>query len=80
MKSKITADDLSSWPIELLRIVGPDEAEHWSTLSWDTIKRDHSEKIIQLSARRVGMRVGHALMLRENDRQRVADRAKAPSS
>jgi hypothetical protein len=63
MKSKITADDLSSWPIELLRIVEPDEAEHLSTLSWDTIKRDHGDKVLHLSKRRVGMRVGHALML-----------------
>ena len=62
MKPKIT-DDVSTWPVELLRIAEPDEAEHLSTLSWDTIKRDHPEKIIQLSTRRVGMRVGHALML-----------------
>jgi hypothetical protein len=46
-----------------LRIVPPDEVERLSTLSWDTIKRKHSEKIVHLSERRVGMRVGHALML-----------------
>jgi hypothetical protein len=55
--------DLLKWPVELLRFVGPEEAERLSTLSWDTIKRKHSDKIVQLSDRRVGMRVGHALML-----------------
>ncbi len=54
---------LLTWPVELLRFVGPDEAERLSTLSWDTIKRKHADKIVRLSERRVGMRVGHALML-----------------
>jgi hypothetical protein len=58
-----TDSDLLTWPVELLRIVPPDEVERLSTLSWDTIKRKHSEKIVHLSERRVGMRVGHALML-----------------
>ena len=63
-KSDLVDDrDLLAWPVELLRIVGPDEAERLSTLSWDTIKRRHFEKIVHLSERRVGMRVGHALML-----------------
>ena len=57
------ADDLLKWPVELLQIVGPDEAARLSTLSWDTIKRRHPDKVVQLSERRVGMRVGHALML-----------------
>jgi hypothetical protein len=55
--------DFPNWPVELLRIVEPDEVERLSTLSWDTIKRKHSDKIVRLSERRVGMRVGHALML-----------------
>jgi hypothetical protein len=55
--------DLLTWPVEFLQIVGPDEVERLSTLSWDTIKRRHSDKIVRLSERRVGMRVGHALML-----------------
>jgi hypothetical protein len=55
--------DLLKWPVELLRFVGPEEAERLSTLSWDTIKRKHADKVVQLSERRVGMRVGHALML-----------------
>jgi hypothetical protein len=57
------ADLLLTWPVELLRIVKPEEAERLSSLSWDTITREHSDKIVQLSDRRVGMRVGHALML-----------------
>jgi hypothetical protein len=55
--------ELSDWPIEMLKIVGPHEAERLCSLSWDSIRRNHPEKIIHLSKRRVGMRVGHALML-----------------
>ena len=65
MSRKISADGLLAWPVELLRIVKPEEAERLSSLSWDTITREHSDKIVQLSDRRVGMRVGHALMLAE---------------
>ena len=56
-------NELLTWPVELLRIVVPAEAERLSTLSWDTIVRNHSDKVVHLSRRRVGMRVGHALML-----------------
>ena len=64
MSKKVPADsDLLTWPVELLRFVGPEEAERLSDLSWDTIKRRHADKIEQLSDRRVGMRVGHCLML-----------------
>ena len=62
MKPKIT-DDVSTWPVELLRILEPEEVEQVSSLSWDTFKRDHSDKVIKLSARRVGVRLGHALMM-----------------
>jgi hypothetical protein len=55
--------EILTWPIELLRIANPEEAERLSTLSWDTIIRNHRDKIVHLSKRRVGMRVGHALML-----------------
>ena len=63
MSRKIPADSLLAWPVELLRIVRPEEAERLSSLSWDTITREHSDKIMHLSDRRVGMRVGDALML-----------------
>jgi hypothetical protein len=56
-------DDLLQWPIELLRVVRADEAERLSSLDWDTIKRNHPEWVVALSARREGMRAGHALML-----------------
>jgi hypothetical protein len=55
--------ELLTWPVELLRFAEPEEAERLSTLSWDTIVRNHSDKVVHLSKRRVGMRVGHALML-----------------
>ena len=55
--------ELLNWPIELLKIVEPDEAERLCSLSWDSIRRNHPDKVVQLSKRRVGMRIGHALML-----------------
>ena len=54
----------------LLRIVPPEEAERLSTLSWDLIKRHHRDKILHVSDRRVGMRVGHALMLSKGGKRR----------
>jgi hypothetical protein len=58
--------ELLAWPIELLRIVPPEEATRLSTLSWDTILRNHRDKVVHLSKRRVGIRVGHVLMLANN--------------
>ena len=55
--------ELLNWPIELLKIVEPHEAERLCSLSWDSIRRNHPDKVVQLSKRRVGMRIGHALML-----------------
>ena len=52
-------------PLELLRIAPMSEAEHLSGASADTLKRAHPDKIIKLSKRREGMRVVHALMLRD---------------
>ena len=34
-----------------------------SGLSEDSLRRNHSDKIIQLGPRAIGMRVGHALQL-----------------
>ena len=51
-------------PIELLRIVPMLECERLSSLSSDTLEREHSEKIKHLSKRRKGMRVIDALMIR----------------
>ena len=62
-----TDAELLKWPVELLRIVEPHEAERLSGVSWDTLKRRHADKIVRMSERRVGMRVGHALMLANED-------------
>jgi hypothetical protein len=51
-------------PVELNRIVPMDEAAKLSSLSEDTLRREHGDKIVHLSPRRDGMRVGHALMLK----------------
>jgi hypothetical protein len=51
-------------PLELLRIASMPEVERLSSLSEETIIREHPDKVISLSRRRKGMRVGHALMLR----------------
>jgi hypothetical protein len=55
-------EDPPSW-IELHRIVDLKEAARLSGLSIDSIKRHHREKIIELSPRRRGMRLGDALSL-----------------
>lgn len=55
---------LLDWPVELLRIAEPEEAERLSSADWDTLKRNHPDKIVHVSERRVGMRVGHALMIK----------------
>ena len=49
--------------VELQRIVDLKEASRLSGLSVDSIKRHHSDKITDLSPRRVGMRLRDALML-----------------
>jgi hypothetical protein len=49
--------------LELNRIVRMSEAERLSGLSEDSLRRNHSDKIIQLGPRAIGMRVGHALQL-----------------
>jgi len=53
-------------PLELLRIVEMEEAARLSSLSVDTLVREHSDKVLRLSARRNGMRVAHALMLNDS--------------
>lgn len=49
--------------LELKRIVDLKEASRLSGLSVDSIKRHYRQQIIELSPRRLGMRVGDALML-----------------
>jgi hypothetical protein len=52
-------------PIELQRIAPMPEASRLSGISEDSLRRHHADKIIHISPRRDGMRVGHALMLSE---------------
>ena len=62
---KTGRDDRLPMPtaVELQRIAPLPEAAHLSGLSEDTLRRRHPDKIIKLSPRRVGMRVGDALAL-----------------
>ena len=50
-------------PLELNRIARLSEASRLSGLSEDSLRRNHSDKIIRLGPRAIGMRVGHALQL-----------------
>jgi hypothetical protein len=50
---------------ELDRIVTLREAAEISSLSTDSLRRHHADKIIKLSPRRLGIRLRDALMLRE---------------
>ena len=64
-------DDLSTWPTNLLRWIpieaaesaSGESAERITTLSADTLRREYSHLIRQLSPRRNAMRLGHALLL-----------------
>ena len=49
--------------LELNRIVRLPEAGRLSGLSEDSLRRNHSDKIVRLGPRAIGMRVGHALHL-----------------
>ena len=57
-------DDFKLSPdLELQRIITLQEAERISSLSSDSWKRHHSDKIIEMSPRRLGVRLRDALML-----------------
>jgi hypothetical protein len=49
--------------LELDRIISLQEAEKISSLSVDSWKRHHSDKVVELSPRRLGVRLRDALML-----------------
>jgi hypothetical protein len=49
---------------ELMRFASMTEAEKLSSLSEETLRREHGDKVEQLSPRRYGMRLYNALMLR----------------
>jgi hypothetical protein len=51
--------------VDLERIVTLAEAEKLSSLSEDVWRREHADKLILLSSKRVGVRLKHALFLPE---------------
>jgi hypothetical protein len=53
--------------LDLERILPLKEAANVSSLSEDSLKRNHSEKILRLGPRRLGMRAKDALMLGEGN-------------
>jgi hypothetical protein len=55
--------DLREWPIPMLRIARPPEAEKLSGMDWDTLERNYPQWVLKLSLRCKGMRVGHCLKL-----------------
>jgi hypothetical protein len=57
-------DDFKLSPeLELEQIISLQKTEEVSGLSVDSWKRHHADKIIELSPRRLGVRLRHALML-----------------
>lgn len=61
----MSADDDFKLPprLELDQIISLKEAEQVSSLSPDSWKRNHRDKVIELSPRRLGVRLRDALML-----------------
>jgi hypothetical protein len=55
--------------VELNRIATLPEACHLSSLSEDSLRRYHADKIIRLSPKRSGMRVRDALMIGQGGEQ-----------
>jgi hypothetical protein len=53
-------------PLEMHRVVSLNEAARLAGISDDTLRRRHPDKIVRISPRRVGMRVGDALQLRSD--------------
>ena len=62
MATKLS-DDLELSPLDLERIVPLAEAARLRSVSEDTLRRHNSDKIIQLSPRRQGMRLRDALAI-----------------
>ena len=58
-------------PLELMRIAPPEECERLSgNVSWETLKKEYADKVVRISQRRSGMRVGDALHIRHFKAQR----------
>ena len=63
MPSKTEPSVELSRELELKRIIPLPEAARLQSTSVDTLKRNHPTKIVRLSPRRLGMRLGDALMI-----------------
>jgi hypothetical protein len=60
----MSTDKIAELPlVERLRIVPLAEAARLAGISQDGLLRHHRDKLIKLSPRRIGMRLGDALML-----------------
>jgi len=60
-------DDVKLLPrLELDRIISLQAAKKLSSLSPDSWKRNHPDKVVELSPRRYGIRLRDALMLKPN--------------
>jgi hypothetical protein len=57
-----SATDQPTW-LELERVLPLPEAARLTNLSDDTLRRRHADKIVQLSPRRIGMKVRDALAI-----------------
>jgi hypothetical protein len=62
-----TDNDIKLPPkLELDRIISLQEAEQVSSLSPSSWKRNHADKIVELSPRRLGVRLRDALLLKKS--------------
>ena len=53
-------------PLELLKIITLEQVTELTTLSADSLKRHHADKVRRLGPRRLGMRLGDALAIGES--------------
>jgi hypothetical protein len=78
-RKSISASELPPLPdipaVELWRIVEIKEASEHSSLSVRSLKRHYAHLLIELGPRRLGMRLGHALMIG----RRCTEKTKVPA-
>jgi len=58
--------DQPTW-LDLQRVLPLDEVEQLTSLSHDSLKRHHGDKIVELSPRRRGMRLRDVLAITSGD-------------
>jgi hypothetical protein len=61
--SKVFSSKDELTPLDLERVIPMAEAERLSSLSADIWYREHADKLIQLSKRRIGVRLRDALFI-----------------